>query len=349
MLIIALAVVGGGVVVFISFGFGRANVQRAPVVTETPVIVVPPGPRSWLDGTPLAGGAAQPIAAAIVVDNAPEAQPQSGLADAPLVFEVPVEGGRTRFVVIMPVGAGTQPIGPVRSARPYFIGLAQAIGVPLVHVGGSDAAMTILRRSGWPHVNQYFDPPFWRDVRRPSPFNVYTAASNLGAFVQSQGWEDRLRASAGSLWQYADGDGTSGVDDALARLPFDRRRYVVEWDYDVDAGVYIRFQGGSLHRVRSGSDEREVRAANVVVLQVRSRVLDAIGRLEIPALEPSVQPTGTPQAAAVFTGGRRIDGTWNWNMGGQPRFQLLQPDGSPIALRPGTTWVEFVDFSIKNF
>jgi len=124
---------------------------------------------------------------------------------------------------------------------------------------------------------------------------------------------------------------------------------VVEWNYDVDAGVYIRFQGGSLHRVRSGADEREVRAVNIVVLRVRSRVLDAIGRLGISALEPPIQPTNAPQAAVVFTGGRRTDGTWDWNVGGSPRLQLLRADGTPIALRPGTTWVEVVDFSAQNF
>lgn len=350
----ALAIIGGGVLVF-------EEVRRSSIGTNEPSTITSDDVRAptaervrrWIDGMPLATGAAQPFAVAIVIDNAPEALPQFGLADAPLVFEVPVEGGRTRLLAVVPTDGGAQPIGPVRSARPYFVGLAAAVGAPLVHVGGSAAALALLRGNRWLHINQYFDPPFWRDPARAAPFNVYTAASNLGAFIRTQGWEESLRAAATELWRYVDdhplslplqmeGEKRSGGGNTI-RLPFDRHGYVVEWWYDADAGVYIRSQGGPIHRVRSGADEREVRAVNVVVLRIRSRVLDAIGRLEIPALEPPIQPMRAPRAAAVYTGGRRIDGTWDWNVGGSPRFQFLQPNGTPIALRPGTTWVEFTD------
>lgn len=351
----ALALIGGGALAFVLVWWSqRASTPPATMPASAPMPVAPVV-RQWLDGTPLATGAAQPLAVAIIIDNAPESQPQSGLTDAPLVFEVPVEGRRTRLLAVhalpTPSNDGAEcpscPIGPVRSARPYFIGLAAAIGAPLVHVGGSPAAMAVLRSSEWLHMNQYFDPPFWRDVSRRAPFNVYTAASNLGAFVRTRGWEERLRESMGALWGYTDEVIPPSPSTPTIRLPYDSGPYVVAWTYDAQAGVYKRSQDGRSHLVRSGSEERAVTATNVVVLRVRSRVLDAIGRLEISALEPPIQPTSAPKIATVFTGGRRIDGTWDWNVGGAPRFQLLQTDGTPITLQPGTTWVEFIDWDLE--
>lgn len=355
MFIGALALIGGGALVFTFVWLSQREV--APAIVEPASVQMPAAPvvRQWLDGTPLTTGAEQPLAVAIIIDNAPESQPQSGLAAAPLVFEVPVEGRRTRLLAVLTLptpsndGAECQscPIGPVRSARPYFIGLAAAIGAPLVHVGGSPAAMAVLQSSGWLHINQYFDPPFWRDVSRRAPFNVYTAASNLGAFVRTKGWEERLRESVGALWGYTDEVIPPSPSTPTIHLAYDTGHYVVEWTYDAQAGVYKRSQGGRSHMVRSGGEERAVTVVNVVVLRVRSHVLDAIGRLEIPALEPPVQPSNAPLAATVYSGGQRVDGTWDWNVGGTPRFQLLRADSTPIALQPGTTWVEVVDWNDK--
>lgn len=361
MFIGALALIGGGALAFAFVWWSqRASTPPATMPASAPMPAAPVV-RRWIDGVPFAVGASQPLAVAIIIDNAPESQPQSGLADSPLVFEVPVEGRRTRLLAVYalstPSNDGAEcsscPIGPVRSARPYFIGLAAAIGAPLVHVGGSPAAMAVLQSSGWLHINQYFDPPFWRDTSRRAPFNVYTAASNLGAFVRTRGWEERLRASATELWKYTDdlplslplqGEGEKRSGGDVIRFPFDSGPYVIEWTYDAQAGVYKRSQDGRFHMVRSGSEERAVTATNVVVLRVRSHVLDAIGRLEISTLEPPVQPSSAQMAATVYSGGQRVDGTWDWNVGGSPRFQLLRADSTPIALQPGTTWVEVVDF-----
>lgn len=364
ILVGALALIGGGALAFVLVWWSqRASTPPATMLASAPMPAAPVV-RRWIDGVPFAVGASQPLAVAIIIDNAPESQPQSGLADSPLVFEVPVEGRRTRLLAVYalttPSNDGAEcsscPIGPVRSARPYFIGLAAAIGAPLVHVGGSPAAMAVLQSSGWLHINQYFDPPFWRDTSRRAPFNVYTAASNLGAFVRTRGWEERLRESVGALWGYTDEVITPSPSTPTIRLPFDSGPYVVEWTYDTQAGVYKRSQDGRSHLVRSGGEERAVTATNVVVLRVRSRVLDAIGRLEISTLEPpakprseaslyyGVQPSSAQMAATVYSGGQRVDGTWNWNVGGAPRFQLLRADSTPIALQPGTTWVEVVDF-----
>ena len=56
---------------------------------------------------------------AVMIENQPDARPQSGLTSADTVFEVVDEGGVTRFVAFY---SSKHPdlVGPVRSTRPYY-------------------------------------------------------------------------------------------------------------------------------------------------------------------------------------------------------------------------------------
>ena len=316
----ALVLIGGGAVALL-------RPSRMPVAAPPETVPVvepkPPAMRSWLDGHPLAEGEAQPAAVAVVVDNAPEARPQSGIADAPLVFEVPVEGGRTRFLAVFPLDADVREVGPVRSARPYLAVLAGTLHAPLVHVGGSDEALRSLRRQ--PHINQYYDPPFRRVNFRRAPFNVYTSLAPLTEFVRQQSWNawalDRSTLPHEFLWPFDEGMDTDAVlvmtPGDHVRLPFGGTSgEVVEWSYDAASEQYVR----SLHgRPQRDANGKAITAENVVVLRVDTEVLDAVGRLKIARLASSEDVTvrSVPFAdpAAVYRGGQRVSGTWTWQIG----------------------------------
>ncbi|WMT41729.1 DUF3048 domain-containing protein [Paenibacillus sp. D2_2] len=70
---------------------------------------------------------------AIMVNNAPQARPQSGLGEADIVYEVLAEGGVTRLVAIYQSGGNVAKIGPIRSIRPYLIELGESYHGITVH------------------------------------------------------------------------------------------------------------------------------------------------------------------------------------------------------------------------
>ena len=84
-------------------------------------------------------GIERPIA--VMIDNHKGAWPQVGLNDAYIVYEIIVEGGETR---LMPVfkGKDLEKIGPVRSARHYFIDYALENDAIYVHFGSSPQALS---------------------------------------------------------------------------------------------------------------------------------------------------------------------------------------------------------------
>ncbi|MBI4433381.1 DUF3048 domain-containing protein [Candidatus Uhrbacteria bacterium] len=328
-------------------------------VHEIPVMPVPPPPpiiHRWTDGAPLVFQDAQPFAVAVVIDNAPEARPQSGLSEAPMVFEVPVEGRRTRFVAVLPFDQAIDAFGPVRSARPYAIGIAQHLGISLAHVGGSPEALTLFRELRIPHVNQYYDPPFWRSRFRHAPFNVYTSVARMREFLRVRGSDPSAAALAPLLPFVMDAGIADASDVPSLRFAYGPQ-HVVEWRFDATRGLYERSQGGRVHRDASG---KTITATNVIVLHARSRVLDAVGRLRIPALDPRGRAAGDggDDAATVCVHGRCVDGHWTWHAA--PRTGSASPESriqfwtgtksargdTPIAIRPGVTWVEVVDQSM---
>jgi len=80
----------------------------------------------------------RPKLVVVAVDNHPKARPQSGLNSARVVYEAPVEGGYTRYMALYLVDDDVGKVGPVRSARPYFLDWLSEYGKPMyMHVGGS--------------------------------------------------------------------------------------------------------------------------------------------------------------------------------------------------------------------
>jgi hypothetical protein len=86
----------------------------------------------------------------IMIENHVDSRPQSGLSNADVVYEANSEGGITRFMGIFYCNAvrgaaSKYDIGPVRSARTYFLDLASEYAdYPLyVHVGGSNCSAPI--------------------------------------------------------------------------------------------------------------------------------------------------------------------------------------------------------------
>ena len=83
---------------------------------------------------------------AVMINNISVARPlQSGLQDAYLMYEIIVEGGETRLMALFK-GADVDKIGPVRSARHYFIDYAMENDAIYVHFGQSPQAQSDIKK-----------------------------------------------------------------------------------------------------------------------------------------------------------------------------------------------------------
>jgi len=128
-----------------------------------------------------------PPAAAVIIENAPQARPQSGLDHAQVIYEMMTEGGITRYLALFNLNAAqaSVQVGPVRSARIYFVQLVHALGLPFAHAGGNVDALAAIGRLSIPNLDGLFAaaPYFQRLSSRPAPHNLYTTLGAIRAGI----------------------------------------------------------------------------------------------------------------------------------------------------------------------
>ena len=89
---------------------------------------------------------------AVMIDNHKDAWAQSGLNDAYMIYEIIVEGSETRLMALFK-GKDTNIIGPVRSARHYFLDYALENDALYGHIGWSPQAEDDIDELGVNNIN----------------------------------------------------------------------------------------------------------------------------------------------------------------------------------------------------
>ena len=117
---------------------------------------------------------------AVMIDNHSDAWPQAGLQDAYMVYEIIVEGGETRLMALFK-GVDVEKIGPVRSARHYFIDYAMENDAIYVHFGQSPQAESDIKKYSINDINGIAEDgtTFWRVKDKYAPHNAVTSTEKL--------------------------------------------------------------------------------------------------------------------------------------------------------------------------
>jgi hypothetical protein len=264
---------------------------------------------------------------AIMIENSPDARPQSGLADADVVFEAVAEGGITRFIALY---QNSRPsiIGPVRSLRPYYADWAAGFDPSVAHVGGSPEALTMIRSGNYGvDIDQFFNGSYyWRATDRAAPHNVYTSFDKLDALNASK----KHTTSSFTFAPRIDAKPSAKPDASTININVSTGVFSVSYTYNATKNSYDRKEGGAAHMDR----EKGQISPKVVVALKTSVVLSSDGT------HMSITTSGSGQAY-VFQNGIVTEGTWSK---ASPKGQLFLKDatGKEIKLIRGQTWVTTV-------
>lgn len=279
-----------------------------------------------LDGVLVPASIATLAPRAVMIENHPDARPVSGLSKASIVIEAPVEGGITRYLAFFAASTTLPQVGPVRSARPYYVDWADAWNAPYFHVGGSpDALEKISGMAGFVDVNEFAQgASFWRDTTRYAPHNTYTKDALMDAVVAKKG---AASSTAPLAWHFQDAASSTERGDIVGpRIPYGGS-FNIRWNYDKERGVYVRFLSGAAQLDRDGS---AVESENVIVIKTEQTVLDTYGRLR-------VRTTGSGDAVA-YRDGKKFVLRWRRSAGEPIRFEST--DGTEFLFTRGRTWIE---------
>jgi hypothetical protein len=271
---------------------------------------------------------------AVMIENSPDARPQSGLAAADVIYEALTEGGISRFMAVYVDGKAAS-IGPVRSARHYFVYLAAEFNASLVHIGSSPLGYQMLRSLGLRNLDETYGHPGFQRIRaRLAPHNAYTSTDAARAALRQERGESGPGSWAGLRFREVDQPADETTDRREARelaIRYQPWEYTVRFAYDQASNRYLRSMDGAPHR--EGGNGPQLAAANVVVMTIPSRATDEAGRLELEQIGHG--------KALFLLDGKRVEGTWSKASETAPtRFR--DPAGRPILLNRGQTWVQIV-------
>ncbi len=303
-----------------------------PALAERPGTKAPPPARveqvyearvDPVSGQPL------PVPLAVMVENHPAARPQAGLGEASVVYEALAEGGITRFLAIY-LTDNAPVVGPVRSARPYFVDLMEAFRPVYVHCGQSWEAEKLLAQRKVRQLNQLVHPrPFWRDARRRRPHNLYASTASLLREVEQLG----LAAPATDWPLTADDVPPAGRRANHLRLGYRYgQRYQVGWDYEPDTRSYLRSINGEPHC--DATTGEQLTARTVIVQQVATR------RLGTRYKELALEVVGSGRCWFVRDG-RWSAGRWTKTKP-QSATEYVDPREEPLRVAPGAVWIQVV-------
>ncbi len=283
---------------------------------------------------PAAGPVPNRPALAVKVENLPAARPQTGLSYADLIYEEPVEGGITRFIVVYQCEDASR-IEPVRSGRLTDPPILVQFGKPVFgYAGGVPAVIKAVRAAGITDVNFNNAPSaYHRDPARQAPHNLYTSTHALYRAAHRTGDVPQ------PLFTYAADAPSSGSPASSVHVPFSPYSDVF-WRWDGSKSAWLRSYGSV---PATYSDGRQMSATNVVIQMVRIRMTDITDANGMHS--PEVISTGTGRAV-ILRDGKVIRGSWSRPT--QADLTVFKDaQGDVIPLTPGKTWIELVPNSVK--
>jgi hypothetical protein len=262
---------------------------------------------------------------AIMVENHPTARPQMrGLPEASIVYEALAEGGITRFMAVFDYQRLTR-VGPVRSARPYYVDWAEEYAGAYVHAGGSHAALDQLVRSALADFDED-GTLLYRDFRYSTPHNLFADLAGLRMQLNESAHTSKL---AGEWFDFSGRVPSTAVPASTLALDFSFPSYLVQYTYDSAADTYARKLAGLPHVDALGTP---VAPTNIIVQFTDYYPIDDEGRLELTSVGSG--------KAWYFSGGRHWTGRWTRLRTG--RTQFFTELGEAVSLSPGQTFVEVI-------
>lgn len=291
---------------------------------------------------------------AVMIENHVEARPQSGLSFANIVYEVVAEGGITRFMALFYCNLSDVQVGPVRSARTYYLDWLGEYDALYVHVGGANTpgpadALSQIIKSKVKDLNQFSIgfPVFWRDYQRlghpvATEHTMYSTTQKLWDIGAKRSWT--ATDSAGIAWdknfipwKFRDSAALAGADAKTITVNFweSQGDYKVEWSYDAEAGTYKRKNAGSDHK--DLNNDKQLTAKNVVVqFQRESNANDGY-----PGNVHLLYGTTGAGKALFFQDGKVVEGKWV-KASRLARSKYTDPTGKEIDFERGQIWIQTV-------
>lgn len=288
---------------------------------------------------------------AVMIENHTEARPQSGLSSSDIVYEAVAEGGITRFMALFYCNLADVQVGPVRSARTYYLDWLGEYDALYAHVGGANTpgpadALSQIIRYKVKDLNQFSIgfPVFWRDYQRlghsvATEHTMYSTTAKLWEVGAKRGWTATDSAELRwddnfTPWEFKEDQGGGNTSKITVNFWGSQPGYQVEWNYDSEANSYKR-RNGEPHTDLNNNQQLEAKVV-IVQFQRESNANDGY-----PGNVHLLYGTTGSGKALIFQDGNVVDGKWI-KASRLSRSKYAEASGKEIEFNRGQIWIQTV-------
>ena len=266
-ILVILIIVAGGVLAYkITEDKNQVADENQTSQTEKNVLTAEVKPKE----VQIYQGNDRPIA--VMIDNHNGAWPQAGLNQAYMVYEIIVEGGETRLMALFK-GVNLDKIGPVRSARHYFLDYAMENDAIYVHFGQSPQAESDITRFSIHDINGISEDgtTFWRVRDKYSPHNAVTNTEKILQSAKNKNY--RTTSTNESVLNYVTDEVNleDGESAETITIPHSQLQ-TVRYEYDSENKVYVRYARNTKQTDWDTGDD--VTAKNIIITFCDNYTLD---------------------------------------------------------------------------
>lgn len=268
-------------------------------------------------------------AVAVMVNNHPQARPQSGLSKADIVFEILAEGDITRFLAIYQ-SEEPEVVGPVRSAREYYFTLANDYNAIYVYHGAANFINDMIKSREIENLNgAIYDNDghlFVREPFRKAPHNSYLQFDAVAEVAADKEYD--LAVAYDAYTFLADNEEVNGENASSVKIKYGGNS-IVTFEYDESTKKYFHYRNND--QTVELDSEKPIEIDNVLIVETKHEVIDAELRRAIDI------HSGGP--AYLLQHGKVQNVEW------ENRDGRIIPviDGEVIPFIPGKTWINFVE------
>lgn len=269
-------------------------------------------------------------AVAVMVNNHPLARPQSGLNKADIVYEVLAEGDVTRFLAVFQSEQPTN-IGPVRSARAYYIDLAKGLDALYIAHGYSEEARQMLESNQIDNLNGmvYDGTLFKRSSTRKAPHNSYITYENVLEGAKQKKYSMEKSPAPFTFLSEEDSKTITGTDALSVKISYSKGGISDSiYEFDNTLGKYKRFSGGD--QTVDLETKEPILLDNIFIIETTHQVIDAASHNKI-----DLKSGGK---GYLLQKGKVNEVDWKNNNG---RIVPVK-DGVEVPFVQGKTWVNVV-------
>lgn len=269
-------------------------------------------------------------AVAVMINNFSKARPQSGLNKADIIYEVLAEGGITRFLAVFQSEKPAN-IGPVRSARDYYIELAKGLNALYVAHGWSPEAKKMLNSGYIDNLNGmiYDGTLFKRASFRKAPHNSYITYENVIKGTKLKKYAMNETPPAYKFLTEEESKIVTGENASSAMVSYQSdQMFDCIYEYDSSLGKYKRYSGGVQTTDLETKDP--IVLDNIFIVEMNHKKFDSYGRLDIDLASGG--------KAYLLQKGKVNEVEWKNRNGRIAPFK----NGTEVPLVQGKTWVNII-------